>query len=146
MSDYDTDFYTWTQDQAQALRAKDLAALDLEHLAEEIDSLGRSDRDAIERQLVRLLLHLLKLTYDPATRPRRGWRVTVADAREQIARKATGGLQSHPATYLPVAYAYARRKAALVTDRPLTTFPEACPWAIEPVLDDDFWPEETPPC
>jgi hypothetical protein len=41
MSDYDTDFYQWTQAQATALRAKDVAALDLDNLAEEIESLGR---------------------------------------------------------------------------------------------------------
>jgi Domain of unknown function DUF29 len=64
--DYDTDFYTWTQTQAAALRAKNWAALDLEHLAEEIESLGRSERYAIESQLERLLLHLLKWCYDPA--------------------------------------------------------------------------------
>ena len=84
---YDTDFYAWTQAQAAALRAKDWPALDLENLAEEIESVGQRDRDSIESQLVRLLLHLLKLTYDPATRPRRGWRVTVADARERVARR-----------------------------------------------------------
>jgi hypothetical protein len=144
MSTYDADFYGWTQAQAAALRAKDWAALDLEHLAEEIESVGRSDRDAIESQLVRLLLHGLKLTYDPASRPRRGWRVTIADAREQIARKATGSLQYHPAAYLPVAYQYARRKVALTLDRPLTDFPETCPWPIEQVLDEDWWPENQP--
>lgn len=138
---YDADFYTWTQTQAAALRAKDWPALDVDHLAEEIESLGRSDRDAIESQLVRLLLHLLKLRDDSATRPRRGWRMTVADAREQIARKATGGLQSHPAAYLPTAYRYARRKAALAMERPLTAFPTACPWPIAQVLDEDFFPE-----
>ena len=52
---YETDFYTWTQIQAQALRAKDWAVLDVEHLAEEIESLGRSERFAIERQMERLL-------------------------------------------------------------------------------------------
>lgn len=138
---YDTDFYTWTQTQAEALRAKDWAALDIEHLAEEIESLGQSDRYAIESQLVRLLLHLLKLGYDPATRPRRGWRLTVADAREEIARRARGGLQHHPAAYLPEAYRQARRKAALATGRPLADVPEACPWPVERVLDEDFFAE-----
>jgi hypothetical protein len=141
MSDYDTDFYTWTQGQAAALRAKDWTALDLEHLAEEIESVGRSDRDAIESQLVRLLLHGLKLTYDPATRPRRGWRVTVADARERVARKARGSLQDYPAAYLSTAYRYARRKAALATGRPLAELPWACPWTIDQVRDEDYWPE-----
>jgi hypothetical protein len=48
---YDTDFYQWTQTQAAALRQKDFAALDLANLAEEIDSLGKSDRRAITHQL-----------------------------------------------------------------------------------------------
>jgi Domain of unknown function DUF29 len=54
MGDYDTDFYRWTQTQAAALRAKDFATLDLENLAEEIESLGRSDRRAIVSHLERL--------------------------------------------------------------------------------------------
>jgi uncharacterized protein DUF29 len=144
MSQYDDDFYAWTQTQAAALRAKDWAALDLEHLAEEIESLGQSDRYAIESQLERLLLHLLKLCHDPATRPRRGWRLTVANARHEIARRARGGLQHYPAAYLPVAYRHARRLAMLAMDRPLTDFPEGCPWPIAQVLDDAFWPEERP--
>ena len=57
MSDYDSDFYRWMQKQAAALRVKDFAALDLENLAEEIESLGRSDRGAIVSHLERLLLH-----------------------------------------------------------------------------------------
>jgi hypothetical protein len=60
MSDYGADFYQWTQMQAAALRAKDFAALDLDNLAEEIGSLGRSDRRAIVSHLECLLLHLLK--------------------------------------------------------------------------------------
>jgi len=73
---YDTDFFAWTQHQAAALRAKDFAALDLEHLAEEIESLGRSDRRAIASQLERLLLHLLKWAYQPLAHERYGasWR------------------------------------------------------------------------
>ena len=142
--DYETDFYTWTQTQAEALRAKDWAALDLEHLAEEIEDVGNSVRFALESQLVRLLLHLLKVAYDPAARPRRGWRVTVANAREEIAKRATGGLHRHPAAYLPDAYRQARRNAALALDRPLADVPEACPWSVEQVLDEDFWPEGQP--
>jgi hypothetical protein len=141
MSDYEHDFYGWTQGQAALLRAGQWTSIDVANLAEEIEDLGRRDRDAIESQLVRLLLHLLKLSYDPATRPRRGWRVTVADARERVARKARGSLQDYPADYLPTAYRYARRKAALATARPLADFPEACPWTIDQVREEDYWPE-----
>ena len=66
MSTYDTDFYTWTRAQAEALRHKDWAALDVDHLAEEIADLGQSIENAIESQLERILLHLLKYRYDPA--------------------------------------------------------------------------------
>lgn len=135
---YDTDFYPWTQ--AQALRAKDWAALDVGHLAEEMESLGQSDRYAIESQLVRLLLHLLTWQYDPATRPCRGWRLTIEDVREEIARRARGGLRGHPAAYLPEAYRCARRKAAMAMERPLPDFPEQCPWPIEAVLEEDWLP------
>ena len=139
-TEYHQDFYTWTQTQAQALRAKDWAALDIEHLAEEIDSLGRSERFAIERQMERLLWHLLKWRDDPAVRPRRGWRLTLLDARGEIAKRATGGLREYPAASLPEAYRRARRKAAVAMARPLADFPEQCPWPLDAVLDDEFLP------
>ncbi len=138
---YDTDFYAWTQAQAEALRAKDWAALDVEHLAEEIEDVGNSLRFAIESQLTRLVLHLLKLAYDANHRPRRGWMVSVLHARDEIAKRAKGALQHHPARYLPEAYRQARRKAAVLFGRPLADFPETCPWTIAQVLDADFWPE-----
>jgi hypothetical protein len=141
MPDYDTDFYAWTQAQAAALRAKDWDALDLDHLAEEVEDVGNSVRFALESQLVRLLLHLLKLAIDPTARPRRGWRGTVDAARHEIAKRATGSLRQHPTRYLPEAYRQARRHAALMLDRPLADVPEICPWTIDQVLDEDFWPD-----
>jgi Domain of unknown function DUF29 len=139
--DYDTDFYAWTQAQAAGLRAKKWKTLDVENLAEEIESLGRSERYAIESHLQNLLTHLLKWRYDPATEPRRGWRITIRNARLDIAKRAVGHLQHYPAQYLGTAYRYARMDAADATDQPLTTFPEVCPWPVEQVLDEDFWPE-----
>jgi hypothetical protein len=141
--DYDTDFYAWTRQQAQALRAKDFAALDLAHLAEEIDDLGTNIEHAIESQLERLLFHLLKLAYDPNPRPRRGWRVTIHSARREIAKhlRRNPGLRHLPEQVLADAYTFARRLAALALDRPPATFPEACPWDLAQVLDEDWWPE-----
>jgi hypothetical protein len=55
MSDYDTDFYAWAQQQAQALRAKDWGALDLKHLAEEVEDLRKTERRGVRSQL-RLIL------------------------------------------------------------------------------------------
>jgi Domain of unknown function DUF29 len=83
---YDQDFYLWTQEQAAALRrAKDSnLPLDWENLAEEIESLGKSDRRELTSQIRRILRHLFKLAASPAEQPRSGWRSTVVDARSEI--------------------------------------------------------------
>jgi hypothetical protein len=143
MSDYDTDFYAWTQAQAAAIRAKEVAALDIEHLAEEVEDLGRAARKSLGSQLERLLLHLLKWQYDPATDPRRLWRVTIRHARREMADDLAENrtLQGYPAERLATAYRHAREDAADETNLPLATFPEACPWTVAQVLDADFWPE-----
>jgi hypothetical protein len=140
MGDYDADFYRWTQTQAAALRAKDFAALDLENLAEEIESLGRSDRRAIVSHLERLLLHLLKWREQPQGRGP-SWRSTIRHARREIAKLVaeSPSLHDYPRQMM-AAYRHAREDAADETGLPLATFPEACPWAPEQVLDADFWP------
>jgi Domain of unknown function DUF29 len=149
MSDYEDDFYTWTQTQARALRDHKFIALDIEHLAEEVDDLGRTVRHAIVSQLERLLLHLLKWRYDPAQAPRRLWRLSILDARHEIHKDLAENrsLHGYPAERLADAYRYARRVATLDTGLTLATFPEACPWTVDQVLDEDFLPEEEPlPC
>jgi Domain of unknown function DUF29 len=77
---YATDFYAWTQEQAAAFRDKNWAALDREHLAEEIDRVGTSVQRAMGQQLQRLLLHLLKWCYQPTHRTP-SWRTSVMQAR-----------------------------------------------------------------
>jgi hypothetical protein len=83
---YDDDFFLWTQEQAAALRqAKESnLPLDWENLAEEIDSLGRSQRTELNSQIRRILRHLFKLEASRAAEPRAGWRTTILDARTEI--------------------------------------------------------------
>ena len=78
--DYDTDFYAWAQQQAEALRAKDWAALDLEHLAEEVEDLRKTERRGVRSQLRLILSHLLKWLYQPEKRTE-SWRSTIANGR-----------------------------------------------------------------
>ena len=141
--DYDTDYAAWADTQAAALRAKEWAALDIDHLAEEIENVGGSIRKGLVSQLERLLLHLLKWRYDPAEEPRRLWRLSILDARHEISKDLATNrtLLGFPAERLADAYRYARRVAALETELPLVTFPDACPWTIDQVLDEDFLPE-----
>jgi hypothetical protein len=145
MPNYDTDFYTWTQAQAAALRAKNFAALDLEHLAEEIESLGKRDRRAVESYLEVILLHWLKWVYQPGHRTP-SWRRSVRTARSRLVKllRDSGTLAPYAAQELPSIYRQARRGAAEETGVPLATFPEVCPWTVAQVRDEDFWPEEQP--
>jgi hypothetical protein len=145
MSDYDTDFYAWTQRQAEALRAKDVAALDLDNLAEEVESLGKRDRRSVHGHLKVLLIHLLKWVAQPA---RRGpsWQRSIHNARDTLRLVLDDSLtlrRQLPAI-LAEAYPRARRQAHEQTGLLLATFPEVCPWPVEQVLDEDFWPEGTP--
>lgn len=84
---YEQDFVLWTAEQAAALRrAKDSnLPLDWENLAEEIESLGRSDRRELRSQITRVLRHLLKLKVSPASEPRAGWQGSIDEARDEIA-------------------------------------------------------------
>jgi hypothetical protein len=143
MSQYDDDFYAWTQTQARNIRDFKWDDVDWEHVAEEIEDLGQAIENAIESHMERLLLHLLKYRYDPAQRPRRGWRLTIRHARREITRliRKNPGLQHYPAGYLAEAYRHARADAPDATGLPLETFPETCPWDIDEVRREEFWPE-----
>jgi hypothetical protein len=151
---YEQDFYAWTQEQAAALRAeaalRSNAPVDWENLAEEVESMGRSERDKIESRLEVLLVHLLKWLYCPELRERcqRGWRNTIAEQRRRIARviKKNPSLQRSPGEIIEDIYADARALAAGEADVPLKTFPKAPPFTLEQALDprypDDLFPAE----
>jgi hypothetical protein len=141
--DYDTDFYAWTRQQAQALAAKDWRALDLDHLVEEIESLGNEQRHAVRSHLRVLLWHLLKWAYQPDHRSA-SWRTSILNARAEITDRLEDNRSLRPLlpTLLTWAYPRARRLAAAETDLPLATFPEACPWDLAQVLEEDWWPGE----
>ena len=142
-SDYETDLYAWTRAQAEALRAKEWPALDVANLAEEIESLGREQAHAVESYLRGLCLHLLKWRYQPARRGR-SWRFSMQMARQNIARRLRDSPSLRPRLpeLLIHAYGDARRLAAIQIDLPLATFPEACPWPLAQVLDEEYLPED----
>jgi|SRR5215510_5436747 len=139
---YHEDFYAWTQSQALELRHQRSWFLDWANLAEEIESLGRRDQRAIRHQLTRLLKHLLKWVYQPGHRGV-SWRRSIRQVREVIADliEESPSLRDYPGEQLPVAYRRARLGAIDETGLPASTFPERCPWLVEQVLSEDFWPE-----
>ena len=87
---YEADFLRWTTEQASALREAGRAGsnspLDWENLAEEIDSLGRSQRSELHNRIATVIEHLLKLRFSPAVEPRAGWVVTIVREQGRIKR------------------------------------------------------------
>src|SRR5205085_7862178 len=77
---YENDFYKWTQNQIAFLQKKEFTKLDIDHLIEEIESLGNSEKNAIESHMIVLFVHLLKIKYQPAMRCK-SWDNSVENAK-----------------------------------------------------------------
>jgi hypothetical protein len=139
---YDRDFYAWSLQQAELLRKGNLADADIEHIAEEIDSMGRTEKRELISRLTVLLLHLLKWRHQSG---RRGpsWQASIANQRDDIADHLDDNPSLKPLLPQALASAYrkASREAVAETGLPGATFPDNCPWTVEQVLDGGFWPE-----
>jgi hypothetical protein len=144
---YDGDFYAWTQEQARLLREaaglRSNTPLDFVHLAEEVEDMGKNDRRSVNSALARVIEHLLKLEFSPAARPRSGWRKSVREHRAQI----LDALADSPSLRgkLDAATAFRRGRGFAVDgldeDRvEEKELPAVCPYMIEELLDEDFWP------
>ena len=144
---YERDFFAWTKHQAGLLqrlsrgeRVND--ALDAANLAEEIESLGRSEKREISSRLRVLLAHLLKWRYQPERRGE-SWTSTIGQQRQdtEAVLEDSPSLRPTLPEIMIAAYRRARGDAARETGLQPTTFPELCPWTPEQVLDLDFFPD-----
>jgi hypothetical protein len=144
---YDTDFFAWTQAQARLLRAGKLAEVDLANIAEEVRSLGISDKRQVESRLEVLIAHLLKWKYQPGARGP-SWQRTIRAQRKAIARVVADSpsLKSYPKAMITELYDAARLAASAETGIDFTLFPEDCPFTAEQILDPDFLPVEPDRC
>ncbi|MBN9316526.1 MAG: DUF29 domain-containing protein [Devosia sp.] len=139
---YEDDFALWSAEQAALIRAGRFDRIDVENVAEEIESLGRSDKHEILSRMAVILLHLLKWQYQPSARSP-SWQASIVTNRDAIAVliEQSPSLQSYPDEVIKRAYKKAPRLAALETGLRETAFPAECPYSADEVLDDDFWPE-----
>jgi hypothetical protein len=151
--DYDDDFYAWTQHQAQVLREMPVSdnRFDREHIAEEIEDLGRSYRDAVRSQMRRIIEHFLKLQYSPAREPRYGWIESIVDARQEILDKITATMRRELDGELQLLYQGGRKRAEVGLTghgeaEAVKRLPLDCPYTFDQLLEEDWYPEpvETP--
>lgn len=142
MINYHQDYYGWTQEQANLIKTGKFSDLDIENLIEEIEDMGKTERREVTSRMAIVLLHLLKWTYQPE---RRGtsWKRSIDIQRLEFKKviKGNPSLKPQLKEILESAYNQATLDAFKETGLEIETFPEICPWTIEQVSQDEFYPD-----
>jgi hypothetical protein len=139
---YHSDFYAWANEQAALLRAGELSAVDVQNIADEIESMGRSEKRELISRLTALLLHLLKWQFQPMMRGR-SWRLNIDGQRLDLEEllKDNPSLKAELDPSIAQAYRRALIEAERETGLGRETFPAGCPYTFDQVMRDDFWPD-----
>jgi hypothetical protein len=138
---YDSDFYEWTQQVARLVREGRASKADLEHVAEEIEDMGKSEVSALSTRIRSLLMHLLKYNFQPVKRSR-SWESTIANQRFEIQTllEQSPSLKRRLSSLIGKNYKPAVRLASIETGLSPGSFPGDCPYTIEQILDHEWLP------
>jgi hypothetical protein len=139
---HDRDFYAWTLQQAALLREGHLSEADIVHIAEELESMGASERRELTNRLAVLMAHLLKWQFQPELRGN-SWRNTIDVQRFDVKEL----LEENPSLVAKLnermerAYSKSLLLAVRETGLSKQLFPLHCPFTAEQLLSEDYWPE-----
>lgn len=137
---YEKDVAAWAHEQAQLIRERRFDALDIEHLAEEIEDVSRSDKRELASRMTVLLQHLLKWKFQSERRSP-SWRATIVAQRDELfdLLEQSPSLRVEMEKGLARAYERALKRAVIETG--IEGFPKACPFSLLELQDEAFWPE-----
>jgi hypothetical protein len=139
---YDGDFHQWAVEQGRALRSKNPDSIDWDNVAEEIETLGRSQKSELRSRMRILIMHLLKWQFQPTHRSH-SWQSTISEQRVRIDDLIADSpsLRSFPQEIYPETWQKARRAAALETGMDIAAFPADPGFSCGEVLDFAFLPK-----
>jgi hypothetical protein len=142
---YERDYYGWIQHNVTAIREGRLQDVDWVNVAEELEDMGKSEKRALRSQMARLLAHLLKWAYQPKL-PRtseHSWRSTIEHAREAIDELLDESPSLKPRLAQVIAPADRDALAQVIgeSNLPKKTFPATCPWTLDEIMAEYFWPD-----
>jgi hypothetical protein len=139
---YDRDFNLWVEEQVTLLEARKFDRLDLANLIEEIADMARSQKKAIQSDLVVLLTHLIKWRYQPEHRST-GWAGSIVEHRRRIREEIedSPSLAGYPREIFERCYRAAREQAAAETGLLRSGLPETSPYTVDQALDPEFLPD-----
>ncbi len=139
---YDEDFHVWIAKTAFLLRQKRFAEIDIEHLAEELEDMGKRERRSLKSHIRNVTLHLLKWQHQPDKRSP-SWRQSIRNGRIEIHELLddSPSLANLVEQILDDIYPATRADTIDETGLGEDTFPRQCPFTAEQVLDAEFWPQ-----
>ncbi|MBS0351418.1 MAG: DUF29 domain-containing protein [Proteobacteria bacterium] len=141
-NEYDTDFYAWSLHNAALIREGKLSEVDLENVAEEIESMGKGNKRELINQLSELLSHLLKWKFQSGRRGK-SWELTIKEQRLKLQSllEESPSLKHELDKHLTDAYEIALLIAARETGLDEKIFPKTCPFSLNESLKNDFFPK-----
>lgn len=139
---YETDYLQWIETTVEKLRIQDYRNVDWDHLVEEIEDMGRSERRSLKSNLIVVLVHLLKWQYQPEYRSG-SWEGSIIEHRRRImeALNDSPSLKPYLDNIFAECYTQAVKQAKAETGLPLETFPKKCPDELVGVINDEFLPQ-----
>jgi hypothetical protein len=137
---YEEDYQQWLDKTVLLLKNRQVDSLDYEHLIEELEALGREQKNAVESLVIQIIQHLLFYQYWSSEREdnERHWRGELISFRTQLELRLTTNLRNHLSNRLDYLYGKARKMAEVKTDLKL---PSASPYTLADILDEDWLPE-----
>ena len=138
---YKTDYGAWIQKQVMLIEKQQWDLVDSGHLVEELESLGKQQRQELRNRLSVLMGHLLKWEFQPKKRSR-SWLATIRIQRREIAKllEENPSLKAYLDEALSWSYENGRDLAMGETDLPEDAFPAKLTYSSEQVLDPSFFP------
>lgn len=141
---YETDVVAWANEQASLIRAGHFDQLDLTHIAEEIEDVGKSEQRELASRMAVLLAHLLKWQYQPSKRSK-SWQFTITTQRKEVAYvlKEAPSLKTKfsDESWVDLVWAKAKGKAEVETGLEVSIFPDACSWEMTDILKEGWLPD-----
>lgn len=139
---YEKDFYAWAIHTAELVRQKKFSEIDVEHTAEELESMGKSDKRELINRFAVLLVHLLKWHFQPERRSN-SWKYTIEEQRGEVMDllEDSPSLNHELKKRLDRAYQRALLLAATETGMSKEVFPQQCPFSLEQSLNNGFLPD-----
>ena len=138
---YETDVVAWANEQAWLIRNKKFELLDIEHIAEEIEDVGKSEQRELASLMAMLIAHLLKWQFQPEHR-RAGWERAIKEQRKALEFhiKQVPSLKSKLFNSEWQGAVWADAVTIAIKETAIENFPETCPWTVENILSQNWLP------